>query len=328
MSFTNDALSLPVRLYEKMGQYIADGWLRKVTKKMRIVGDPIGKKMIGDVGITGFGGFPRKKTHETLKKTMGVFKAAGKPTAGAALGVLLMILDKVMEMHPAMKVFSALFDYFISRIILNFMPLIIPFIEMLTSPEALACIDAIALCISMWLYPSFEVLLAIMMELGPYIPHITNVLNALAISFYYFGWVSGPIGPILYVIASGMIQFRLATIAASLMIKQLTEYLENLSKFWGRVGQGGGSFGGGGGSSGGVGGTVRRAVSSARKALGLHEGTPFVPHTGWWYLKKGEKVETPTQQLAKESQMEQMLMMEQQVLDYQEKMYKLWRNRL
>lgn len=77
----------------------------------------------------------------------------------------------------------------------------------------------------------------------------------------------------------------------------------------------------------GTGGGKKKSGGGGKKWYEFQEGG-ILPHTGWFYGHEGEEVKTAADTSAKESQIDDMLDMQMESLEYQKKLYILMRDRV
>jgi len=255
-----------------------------------------------------------QKGAETGRKFM---KAAAEAGATYGLSVLIMVIEKMGILTPTLEVLGALLEYLGGTIMIALMPLFERFVAIISDPKYLEMLTLWGTLIAYMLYPGLNAIVTLMELSRPTWDFWIMVLKLwnydAAITAFWLGklsealikfqpWIllaaSGVLGAVIAITmlvnlifghSPGLIPaFQMATTAVRYLLSPLTAFrnLVNTFKFPTLAGGKGGKGGGGGGG----GDWLKKTAKKAKKFLGLQEGTPYIPVTGWYHLHEGEEV--------------------------------------
>jgi len=283
-----------------------------------------GKTMAGfgkaaKVGGKFFGGIQTTfvKGARGIKKGIELFKEVRKVAEGPMAGIFQLI-EAFGILDPLFRVFAAIIKLFTAGFLIQMMPLFIRFLAIVTDPEYMRYVMALGAFFANTMIPALEAQLWVMESVQPFFGawadfweqgaanagQLAVTIEAFQKFYILLGGTADPLrdfGMAVYNIAKWSIDTRAA--------------LERLMTL--QVGVGG--QGGGSGSTGGKGST-QSLGGAVRRLFGMkQEGTPFINRTGPYLLHRGESVGSLTDNLAKESQMNDLLMMQEESLSINKK---------
>ena len=273
------------------------------AKSMAGIGSGVKK-----IGGKFFGGIHKTfvKGKKGIKGATNLFKEIRKVAEGPMQGIFSLI-EAFGILDPLFRVFAAIIKMFTAGFLIKMMPLFIRFVAIITDPEYMRYVMALGAFFANTMIPALEVLLSIMeaMQGAGWFTAWADFWEEAAANEGSFKLMIRRFTDFYYLV----IDFGTAVYNAAQPLRDFSEGLENL-KFPTIPSYSGGGSSGGGGGGGGV-------VEKIKETLGLQQGTPFIQSDGWRYLHRGESVNTANETAAKATQMEDMLLLQEQTLSVQ-----------
>jgi len=244
-----------------------------------------------------------------IKKGITFFKEM-KKALGGPLNAFYQMIEAFGLLNPLFKVLSAVIKLFSAGFLMELMPLFMEFLAIITDPEYQAAVRELGALFALYLRPMLQAIVWLMQQadwgaLTEFLEHIHWALES---------WqdmnASGILKGIAMAVEDTIIKFQ-AFIWVAGLFGDAIQWLIDLMKKVGAI-----RGGSGGGSKGTVGGAIIKAIGSMVGGAYQH-GTPYVPQSGLYHLTKGEAVTSAGENAARGDQMDRLIGLQEEMIEYQ-----------